>query len=219
MIKLDRIALPDVVATLLAGWQAELQTRLDRGDDVQDIDDYVDNHYKDPRLKDILKRESHGKCIYCEAKILHAQFGDVEHIKPKRRFRDISLSHDNLGLCCTACNNSKKDRWDAAVPFLNPYTDQPNQFLRAFGPMLGPLPHALRATETIRVLGLNRVGLLERRAEHLGRFRALLDAYHSVIDPLAKQIAHEEMKVAIQKEGEYSCVLRWFLEDNQVQFA
>lgn len=39
--------------------------------------------YRDPDVKNGLKRLFNEKCAYCETRVLHAQPGDVEHFRPK----------------------------------------------------------------------------------------------------------------------------------------
>jgi uncharacterized protein (TIGR02646 family) len=211
MIRLHRQQLPQELAARLNTWRAELLQRIAAG---QDVSDFTNVRYRDAALKNVLKAESHDKCIYCETKILHAQFGDVEHIRPKSRFRERALDHDNLALSCAVCNNAKGDAWDDAIPFLNPYAEDPAQQIRAFGPMLTALPQAHNAMETIRQLTLNRTGLLERRAERLQNLRALLNEYQVAVDQNMRRIAERELVEATKADREFAFVVRCFLREH-----
>lgn len=77
--------------------------------------------YKHPDVKQQLISVQHGKCAFCESKILHVTYGDVEHFRPKAAVRqdpsdDLSrpgyywLAYDwhNLFLSCGQCNRRYK---------------------------------------------------------------------------------------------------------------
>jgi len=91
--------------------------------------------------KRLLKRETSGKCAYCEAPaagrstnrsekgglVAHC---DVEHFRPKCKYWWMAHNYENFVLSCEVCNQSfKGDRFPAAkaleAPFIpgNVYTD------------------------------------------------------------------------------------------------
>ena len=37
-------------------------------------------------VKNALKKDQHSKCAFCEAKVDHVAYGDVEHFRPKKGF-------------------------------------------------------------------------------------------------------------------------------------
>ena len=41
--------------------------------------------YSHPTIKSALEGETRGKCAYCESKIKHISYGDIEHILPKNK--------------------------------------------------------------------------------------------------------------------------------------
>jgi uncharacterized protein (TIGR02646 family) len=74
---------------------------------------------------DSVKREliaaQHGKCCFCEAKITHISYGDVEHFRPKAGYRQhpddplgrpgyywLAYEWPNLYLSCQMCNQRFK---------------------------------------------------------------------------------------------------------------
>lgn len=81
--------------------------------------------YRDPELKQHLVAEAHGKSVYCESKITHVYFGDIEHMKPKSVFPAERLDVSNLALACAVCNNAKGQFWDSTTPLLDPFIDEP----------------------------------------------------------------------------------------------
>jgi uncharacterized protein (TIGR02646 family) len=86
--------------------------------------------YGHSSVKQALISAQHGKCCFCEAKITHISYGDVEHFRPKAGWRQDS--HDALGspgyywlayrwsnlyLSCQLCNQRfKKNTFPLADP-------------------------------------------------------------------------------------------------------
>lgn len=72
-------------------------------------------------VKSSLKTMQHEKCCFCEAKITHISYGDVEHFRPKGGWKQdekdnlsvpgyywMAYSWENLLLCCQICNQRHK---------------------------------------------------------------------------------------------------------------
>lgn len=38
-------------------------------------------------VKNALKKAQYGKCCFCESKVQHVAYGDVEHFRPKKGYR------------------------------------------------------------------------------------------------------------------------------------
>lgn len=58
--------------------------------------------------KETLKRESAGKCAYCEADTAVVAHGDVEHFRPKDLYWWLAYSMDNYNFSCQICNQNYK---------------------------------------------------------------------------------------------------------------
>jgi len=117
-----------------------------------------------------LEKETHGKCAYCESKIKHISYGDIEHILPKNISArpDLYVAWSNLTLSCEQCNQSgKRTYFDENLPLINPYTDIPSQHLQDIGPRIMSISGDDRAFVTKNVLKLNRAVLVESRPEAL----------------------------------------------------
>ncbi len=176
-----------------------------------------------------------GKCAYCETRIVHSHYGDVEHYRPKKgvdtrtregkrlTIMDAYFWHafdwDNLVLSCGICNQYYKKNYFELLPDLTPTKEEEEytgegplklsktepqrqnpsrpdlgeapvlidvclenpRFLISFNPRTGmaePSKHIdlsggdkklnfAKAAATIKVLGLNRIALLELRRRHL----------------------------------------------------
>lgn len=58
--------------------------------------------------KDRLKRDSRGKCAYCEAPTSLVAHGDVEHFRPKSIYWWLAFCFDNYLYSCQICNQTYK---------------------------------------------------------------------------------------------------------------
>jgi uncharacterized protein (TIGR02646 family) len=81
-------------------------------------------------VKNALIKAQHGKCAFCESKITHIDFGDVEHFRPKGGTRQsdaepmalpgyywLAYVWENLFLACSLCNQRfKKNFFPLADP-------------------------------------------------------------------------------------------------------
>ncbi len=83
--------------------------------------DFNSKIYGDKSVKETLIKAQHDKCFLCESKITHIDYGDVEHFRPKKAFRqsdDDNLNYpgyywlaydwENLFLACKLCNQRHK---------------------------------------------------------------------------------------------------------------
>lgn len=77
--------------------------------------------YADESVKAALKIMQHDKCCFCEAKLSHISYGDVEHYRPKGGYKQtpadalqqpgyywLPYTWENLLLSCTLCNQQYK---------------------------------------------------------------------------------------------------------------
>lgn len=210
MIKLTRRDMAPELRARVEEHRQRLKDLLRNGDTPPQT---LLDSYRDPQLKAHLVAETHGKCIYCESKITHVYFGDVEHIKPKSRFPSERLDPENLALACALCNNAKSEFWDDVTPLLNPYIDEPDQELFAFGFWVTHRSGHPRAKLSIEQFGLNRQALLERRKERIELLKPLADQYIVCPAGALKNLLRDELsadKRAVDRE--YALMVRTFLE-------
>ena len=77
--------------------------------------------YGQKSVKDALQKAQHDKCAFCESKITHIAYGDVEHFRPKAGYRQepkdplvrpgyywLAYEWSNLLFCCQLCNQRFK---------------------------------------------------------------------------------------------------------------
>lgn len=78
--------------------------------------------YGHESVKKALIAMQHGKCCFCESKITHIAYGDVEHFRPKAGYRQepgdplgrpgyywLAYEWSNLFLACELCNQRFKE--------------------------------------------------------------------------------------------------------------
>jgi len=184
MIKLDRPLCPN-------------PTALSRGD------------YKHPDNKVALKASTFDKCMYCESKITHIDYGDIEHIKPKSKYPLLKFQWNNLGFSCTRCNRQfKNDNYNESIPFLNPYDEEPSDYIIVNGSMLFPKQGNERGDLSINGLGLNRPELIEKRQEKINEIDKAIKACFRTKNKLLRDNALNELKKESNNDKEYSMVIK-----------
>ena len=198
MIKIKKSPKPKILIDHAETWTQEYTSCLAAG---KKPSDEVATRYNDPTIKKALEKETHGKCAYCESKIKHISYGDIEHILPKNKDArpDLYVEWNNLTLSCEQCNRSgKRTYYDPQLPLINPYTDIPSQHLQDLGPLIMPILGDDRAFVTRNVLKLNRAALVERRTERIAAVERLLQTWAKEKNPTLKSI------LASQLHDEYS---------------
>src|SRR5262249_14214146 len=74
---------PEVLRTRGRKATEEACQEYDSGADLSEPDP---NIYAHEQVKQALLAAQNGKCAFCETKLSHQQFGDVEHFRPKRGY-------------------------------------------------------------------------------------------------------------------------------------
>ena len=208
MIRIIRGPKPAILVEREREWTEEYR-RLRDGD--PGVPQAARTRYRHREIKDAVVRDSHEKCIYCESSPRHVAPGDVEHLKPKSRFPDEVVEWENLGFVCPECNLAKRDYYDDREPVVNPYTEDPDEFLRFGGPMVFEQPGNARGIVTIRRLELDRPELFERRADHLRGLQDLLNVWASLPNGPAKKAIAADIRKAREDPEEYAAASRAFL--------
>lgn len=163
-------------------------------------------NYKHPTNKAALLASSFDKCMYCESKILAIDFGDVEHIKPKAvgKFPELEFVWENLGIACGRCNNSKTDNYHDDTPYINPYEEDPSQYLVADYHWIFAFRGNERGRVTIQDIGLNRPDLLEQRKTLLDRIMHTIEAAYNTRNAELRSAALAALAEEANESQEYS---------------
>jgi len=167
--------------------------------------------YANPVNKEALEKSTSGKCMYCESKIGHNSFAHVEHIKPKSKFPELEFVWENLGYCCQFCNTNKGQKYDEVTPFIDPYSENPENHLVFLGFVVCPKQGSERGEYSIKELDLNRAGLIERRKEKVDKFNIMIKAAYRTSSKSLKDQALTQLKEEAQKDKEYSAMVKTIL--------
>jgi hypothetical protein len=164
--------------------------------------------YADPVNKDALRKSTAGKCMYCEAKIEHTSYAHVEHIKPKAKFPELEFEWDNLGFSCQICNTNKGQKYDETVPFINPYSENPEDHVVFLSFYLFPKQGSERGEYTKTELDLNRVNLIESRKERFDKLIISINAAFRTKSESLRNQAIAEIKTEAKEDKEYSAMVK-----------
>ena len=201
MIKLTKLECPDTLSQNKEKWTKEYMSYIEKG---QPPPESVATRYNHSDIKSTVKKETYGKCAYCESYVQHVYPGDIEHIKPKSKYPKLIFEWENLTYVCWQCNHSKLDQYDEDCPPINPYIEDPGDFLIAVRAYIHHRRGNERGRYTKELLKLNRPPLLEDRRRKISKLKIILDRYAGETDETTKKALLSEIKFEIADDKEYS---------------
>jgi uncharacterized protein (TIGR02646 family) len=210
MIHLTKIAAPQILVQQTAKWTAELLAAIAGGTKLSDARKARYNH---PDIKQALLQETHGKCAYCESKLRHITYGDIEHIIPKAVEPARTYEWINLTTACDICNTEKSNE----EGLVDPYIDDPEQIhFRFMGPMITIVPGSEPAKLTLTLLKLNRPELMEKRKERVEDLGRRLEEIIATKDETTRRIL---IKALVESEAadnaEFAACVRAYIRDKK----
>lgn len=209
MRKITKGTIPPVLKENGAAWTATYLEYVNRNEEPPDA---VTNKYKHPKVKGALVEETHGKCAYCEARIVAIYPGDVEHVLAKKHRPDLIFTWENLTLACQICNTHKSDYHSIDEPLVHPHDDEPRQHLTFLGPTCVNAPGDLKGRRTLLLLQLNRMPLVEKRHEKAREIAELLDSLAQTKEPMMRQILKKQVLLKAADSEEFSSMVKTILE-------
>ncbi len=209
MIRLVKNAKPAVLVANEVAWTAALMAYVQRGEQPPEG---VSRRYAHDEIKRAVQEETHGKCAYCESKVSHVYPGDVEHMKPKDVYRELTFDWSNLTHVCFKCNNAKRNHYDEQSPPVDPYIEDPGGFFIPVGPLVYPQLGNLRGERTIALVKLNRAHLIERRVERFETLKQLIQRLGAAPDQGTREFLLAELTEQVADDKEYAFVCRGLLE-------
>lgn len=201
MIRLSKGAKPQVLVVNEVQWNADYVAYVTQNTGSA----ACETRHRHPEIRSAVMAESSGKCIYCEEKVLSSQYGDVEHLKPKRRYPHYYVSWPNLGLSCVKCNSQKKEK----EGLIDPFHEEPGDYIEFRGPMIFYKRGSEKGRLTVRGIKLNRPALLEKRAKSLESFIDKIDLMDSSPEPI-KSVLWDEIQDDIKDDAEFAGLLRGY---------
>lgn len=205
MIKIIKKQKPAVLIKNASKWKSQL---LDDIKAEKKSTKYLLTRYNHPEIKETLIEETHGKCAYCESKLLHIHHGDIEHIFPKALDQSKRYEWNNLTLSCEICNQNKSNHDPNLNHILNPYIDNPESSLIFFGTFAHGMDNKGEATRFL--LELNRTALVERRQERLDKIRLIVKELNNTGLPIVarKAIYQDLIENEASHESEYTSMVK-----------
>ncbi|ALL05630.1 hypothetical protein AQ505_09065 [Pedobacter sp. PACM 27299] len=185
-------------------------------------------------VKDLLKHVQNDKCCFCEAKISHIAYGDVEHFRPKAAYKNgensdyvypgyywLCYDWGNLYFSCQICNQRFKgnyfpisDSGIRACSIVRDISFEDPLFLDPGGTddpehhiyFDGAIPgsNTVKGKTTIKYLGLDREELNEDRLTSLERLRCLERIVWLTADSMNAVVARRAFLDQLE-----TCVSNW----------
>lgn len=211
MRKLTKLGKPQILIDNADIWTKEYCDCLRAG---KSPSKEISTRYNEDSIKERLERETNGKCAYCESKIKHISYGDIEHILPKNKEArpDLYVEWSNLTLACEQCNRSgKRTYYDPQLLLINPYVDDPDEHFLNMGPLIMPIKGDDRAYITKQVLKLNRSALVEQRTERIESVEVLLNCWEKEERQSVKAILEEQLHNEYSDDKEYTSTIKEYL--------
>lgn len=205
-------AVPNVLLTKGVALTNTLIARYDAGERSFGSGDFDSAVYGHEKVKEALIDIQDYKCCFCESKIGHISYGDVEHFRPKAGWvqdnEDLNkpgyywtaYDWDNLLLSCQLCNQRyKKNYFPLNNPgkralshnmdisnedpiFIHPANDNPEKHII----FKDEIPVAIddKGDKTIIKLGLDRELLNEQRRQKLTPIRIIYNLAKGIPETL-----------------------------------
>jgi uncharacterized protein (TIGR02646 family) len=179
MRSVERIDKPKILAEKESLWlenynEALLKYTTDNSSTNKKAKEKAEKKYNHSQIKKTLVKMFFGKCAYCESFILHTEYGNIEHFRPKSKYPEKCFDWNNLLLSCNICNG-KKYKGDnfpiiSEEPLIiDPTKENPNNYLCfEFDLATGTanvLPQNIKGETSIEILGLNRPSLVMHRSK------------------------------------------------------
>lgn len=200
MIRLNKTTIPAILQENAADWTTVILRKIENNEDITKTEK---NRYSHQTIKEALVLETNSKCAYCESKIRHIAYGDIEHITPKNPNPHLWFDWSNLTLACDICNTKKAENEN----LVDPYQDQPETRIIFFGSIAISAPGDDTALSTLRILELNRPDLKERRQERVDYLNRFLGLIEKSTEP-AKTLLLEDFRRELLDSAEYASLSR-----------
>jgi len=172
MIKVKRCEEPQSLKKYSAKWTRELLDEIRLHEGYKNVEEKYKIKYKKADIRKTLEIMYNSCCCYCEGKVGTQSYGQIEHLRPRVKFPELTYDWTNLHLSCEICNGKKNDKWDDDFPVIDPTVDDVNNMIR-YNSITGEyeaVENNGRGSFTISVVDLNRASLCRRRR----RIRAML---------------------------------------------
>ena len=112
-----------------------------------------------------------------------------------------------MDLSCQIYNTFKNDVFDEALPYINPYYENPDDFFLFLGTMIMQKPGCARAENMKNQLKLNRGELMEQRKEAIEKITNLVERYNGEGNASIKNMLRKNIELELAPDKQFSrCV-------------
>jgi uncharacterized protein (TIGR02646 family) len=210
MIKLQKRPKPAILERNAEIWTKVVLEKLEKS---LELATHEKNKYNHPDIKTALIDETHGKCAYCESKIMHVTYGDIEHITPKKAKPELWFDWENLTLACDVCNTKKSTKEN----IIDPYEDDPANRIIFIGSTVWPAPGDEISKYSIEELGLNRDALTAKRQERIEYLMLLLEVVAKTNTPELRERLKSDFMLELSSDKEFAGLARCIAEELRVK--
>jgi uncharacterized protein (TIGR02646 family) len=207
MIKYD---LPQKPEKLTKELQEQLTQKFKKTQDrVWDID----------WLKKAIAAKSFGKCCYSDIRLNEeGKYMEVEHFLPKNKYPDLVLEWQNLNPSCKPCNVKKGEHDPNIAYIVNPFNDNPKEFLYFNASLYQGKDEKGIGNKTIEVLDLNnREQFVKKRVRVNYEIIDILKEIDSFLFPEKISYCIKKLKNLMRKgnrKEEYSALTATIILEN-----
>jgi uncharacterized protein (TIGR02646 family) len=215
MRNVTRKKIPDSLSKYSSRWRRVLQNKIEEcRDSGEKVPDSFYDKYKKDDVREALEEMYKGLCCYCESEVGVADFGHIEHRKPKKKYPDDTYNWDNLHLSCTRCNGKKLSQYNESYPILDSCHDNPisNHLTYEINPILGLWRKAesKRGQTTVDHTDLNDEKLSKKRLEMmLAAMKLIKEIKDNPENPKANMA---QAQLEAMRERVYGSVIEYALE-------
>lgn len=206
--------------------------------------------YGNKVIKEALKNAQNDKCCFCESTVSHISYGDVEHFRPKAAYKQnendayqypgyfwLAYDWDNFMFSCQICNQrykknlfplkntSHRDVENQNIKYenpllINPTKENPEDWIIFEKAFIKSKNNSKKGETTIKVLGLKRNELWEKRNSKYKMINSLIQMIE--INPEhAKSIEAKKMLETdfFKIKAEYFGMIKANFEENVLQWS
>lgn len=248
MIKLTRKVLSAAPAILTTTGEEETKSNIAKFEAGTSDFEFKSAIYGHDTVKAALIDLQDYKCCFCESKIGHVAYGDVEHFRPKAGWVQddeginkpgyywLAYDWDNLMLSCQICNQRyKKNYFPIELPdnrardhkgdiaaegplFIHPVNDEPEEHIEFNEEIPKPKNKSVRGEATIKKLALDRELLNEERRTALEKVKLIAKLAMGTPETDQKEAARALILKVQTDSHAYASMFRCFFRKNPINF-
>ena len=194
--------------------------------------------YGHKTVKAALRKVQHDKCCFCESKVTHISYGDVEHFRPKAGVKQrpgapiekpgyywLACEWSNLFFSCQLCNQrykenlfplkkpfnrakSHNDNIDIEEPIFINPTEDVEKYISFREEVIFAIDDNPRGKATIKALGLNRDELNNMRKDYYDKLELIYELANLKPPIPESKKAKKHITKSIQRSSQYASMIR-----------